>query len=129
MSADDATDIGNFDLTAILEHRRELSIIHHVPGRIRVRISRALGARARASVDPDSLDRVIRAISGIEDVRVNPAVGSVTIRYDKSTIDPDWWSTLLEGDSKDAKQLIEKLVATVLAPAIQVAEQTFASNA
>jgi hypothetical protein len=114
---------------AVLEHRGEVSIIHHVPGRIRVRVSRALAARARGNVDPQRLDRVIRAIGGVEDVRVNPAVGSVTIRYDKSTIEPDWWNTLLTGDREDAKRLTEKLVATVLAPAIEVAGQAFASNA
>lgn len=129
MPADEATDIAAIDLAKVLEHRGELSIVHHVPGRIRLRISRALGAKARGSVDPRSVDRLVKAVEGIEDLRVNPAVGSITIRYDSKTIEPEWWRTLLQGDSEEAERLLARLAATILAPALGIVAEEPPDNA
>ena len=53
-------------------------VTHHIPGRVRVKMPHAKG-------NPEMLNRVKAAISpqpGVRSVEVNPATGSVLVRYD-----------------------------------------------
>jgi hypothetical protein len=52
--------------------------IHHVPGRIRVR-SRAF--RCRSAKARAARSRLL-ALTGVQQVRVNPHAGSITVHYD-----------------------------------------------
>jgi hypothetical protein len=56
----------------------KLQIAHHVPGRIRMKIPSAKG-------NPDQLaayKETLSLIPGIEQIDVNPATGSIVLRYD-----------------------------------------------
>lgn len=53
-------------------------VASHVPGRVRVK----LHAEHRDAQAMEDLRRQLAAKAGIEDVRLNPACGSVTVRYD-----------------------------------------------
>src|SRR4051794_38543304 len=56
---------------------RYASIAHHVPGRVRLKVSAARG-------DSHFLQAVVKAVSGIPEVRrvhANPRTGSVVIEY------------------------------------------------
>lgn len=80
---------------------RFLSIAHHIPGRIRIRLDRsAFSSAAGFSLDLletflDSLER----LEGIEEVRLNAPALSCTIVYDQLRIESDAWDALLEGRS------------------------------
>ena len=55
--------------------------VHHVPGRLRVRVPDTKGNLAEAN----SLEKRIRAQKGVRDVQTNPLTGSVLVYYDPAT--------------------------------------------
>ena len=52
--------------------------VHHVPGRLRVRVPSVKGNAGEAS----SLEKRIRSQRGVKDVQTNPLTGSVLVHYD-----------------------------------------------
>lgn len=110
----------SIDFKPFLTLRRHLRIAHHIPGRIRLRIDgRALKGLGR--VDPARFDRVLSAVDGIKDVRVNAAAGSVVIAYVPTRIEPSWWETLVQGDDHAALELLTRLLDDELAGAVEAA--------
>jgi hypothetical protein len=97
------------DLEPFLDLRRHLTIAHHIPGRIRLRIS-AGAARELGNVDAEIIDRILGAIDGIDNVRLNALAGSAVIAYRPQKIQPSWWETLLTGDGDRATALLRRLL-------------------
>lgn len=94
------------DLAALLGMRRHLSIVHHLPGRIRVRLGPSLWGHA-ACFDRDLFQNLLDRLEGIRDVRVNKAVASVIIDYDPHLVPPDDWETLVRGDATAAGDVLK----------------------
>lgn len=101
------TSVIDLDVPALLDLRRHLSIVHHLPGRIRLRFGPALWGQT-ANVDRTRLQKLLDGLEGIADVRLNPAVASVVIQYDPAVIDPDDWETLVRGDATAAGALMDQ---------------------
>lgn len=95
------------DVPALLELRHHLSIVHHVPGRIRLRFGSALWGHA-AGVDRARLRTLLDGLEGIQEVRLNSVVASVVVQYDPGSIAPQEWETLVHGDAAVAGELIEQ---------------------
>ncbi len=55
--------------------------VHHVPGRLRVRVPGIKGSLAEAS----SLEKRLRAQEGVTNVQTSPLTGSVLVHYDPAT--------------------------------------------
>lgn len=58
--------------------------IHHIPGRIRIRLPDVKGS-------PEAARRVeseLRALEGVRGAQANPITGSVLVRYDAGHFDP-----------------------------------------
>jgi hypothetical protein len=104
------TDIASLDLSSMLDLRRHLSIVHHLPGRIRLRLGPALW-RAAAGADRARFKTVLDGLEGIRDVRINVAVASVVVEYDPKKISPDDWETLVRGDAASASNLMNQWLA------------------
>jgi hypothetical protein len=97
------------DLEPFLDLRRHLEIAHHIPGRIRLRIS-AGAARELGNVDAKVIDRILGAIDGIDNVRLNALAGSAVVEYRPQKIESSWWETLLTGDADSATALLRRLL-------------------
>jgi drug/metabolite transporter superfamily protein YnfA len=108
------------DPALFLSLRKHIRIAHHIPGRIRLRIG-AEAVTAAQGVDDDLFDRVLAAIGGIDDVRVNAMAGSAVISYQPEKIRPDWWETLIHGEDEESVDLLRRLAETELAPALDAA--------
>jgi len=108
------------DPALFLNLRKHIRIAHHIPGRIRLRIG-AEAVTAAQGVEDDLIDRVLAAIGGIEDVRVNAMAGSAVISYQPEKIRPEWWQTLLHGEDEESVDLLRRLAETELAPALDAA--------
>ncbi|MEQ8602097.1 MAG: hypothetical protein RIB45_02170 [Marivibrio sp.] len=93
------------DLTPFLALRRHVSVAHHVPGRIRVRLAASALKEAKA-VDRAAFDRILAALDGVKDVRVNAAAGSAVIAYDPARLPPKEWDRLLTADEETARALL-----------------------
>lgn len=65
-------------------------IVHHIPGRIRLRVLRS-GIPLAARTD---LQAILQAIPGIQQVRINPVVGSVVVEYDTRRLPYPLWERL-----------------------------------
>lgn len=95
------------EIESLLELRRHMAIVHHLPGRIRLRFGPALWGKA-AHLDRDLFQKIVTHLEGIRDVRLNRAVASVVIEYDPSQVHPDAWETLAHGDSDAAAALLDQ---------------------
>jgi hypothetical protein len=114
--------MSSIDLSPFLALRRHLKIAHHIPGRIRLRVGAAVLKEA-GRVDAAVLKRILDAVQGIEDVRVNAAAGSAVITYAPKVIEPDWWETLVRGEDQAAIALLRRLLNAELAPAVAAARE------
>lgn len=77
-----------------------VSIVHHVPGRVRLRLAAGLeGALTR--LDLPALLTWFQARAGILSVRINTAAASLVVSYDAALIEPQWWERTLGSAAYD----------------------------
>lgn len=65
---------------------------HHVPGRLRVELARI----RRNSQAAEAAVEALRAIPGVTSVSSSPAIGSLTVTYDRGRVSPDRLTAALE---------------------------------
>ncbi len=98
------------DLTPFLDLRRYISIVHHVPGRIRLKLS--LTALAHLpKVDPAPFVDLVSRVKGVKETRVNKAALSVVVEYDSSSIPPSLWERLLTAEPEEVQTILSEHVA------------------
>jgi Heavy metal associated domain 2 len=97
----------SIDVEQFLHLRRQVHIVHQVPGRIRLRLGPGLWGKV-AKADRDILRQLLERLQGIDDVRVNPAVATVIIQYDPDQVLPQDWATLVEGEAQAAETLVHR---------------------
>ncbi len=80
-----------------------LTIAHHIPGRVRLKLDGAAerGLAALAD-DAKALHRALTGAEGIRSVALNPLARSCTIEYDPTVIPPSAWPDLLRGEASAA---------------------------
>ena len=91
----------------LLKLARHTEVVHHIPGRIRLRVLLS-GIAAAREID---LEQIRTHFPGILDIRVKQVVGSVVIQYDPHRIDPDLWTALskLRQNPALAQELHERI--------------------
>jgi hypothetical protein len=83
-----------------------LRIVHHVPGRIRIKFVASIKnhPKAKELVDKE------KSLSGINKIRMNAAARSVVIEYDQKQIPPDLLQELLSThNSERIQEIINEL--------------------
>jgi hypothetical protein len=96
------------DTESLLALRQHLSIVHHVPGRIRLRAGPALYKHA-STLNNNGLKSMLESLNGIHDIRINPNAASLIIQYDPNHFPPSLWETLVTGSDHKAAQLFDEL--------------------
>lgn len=84
----------------LIELAVQSDIVHHIPGRIRLKVKLAALLRARDLEISDLVDR----FAGILDARANAGARSIVISYDTGTIPPTLWEHLVNGKSDPPQQ-------------------------
>lgn len=98
------------DLSPFMHLRRFVSIAHHVPGRIRLKLDlRALCELPK--VDPAPFAALIGRVRGVTATRVNAAALSVVVEYDPALIAAPVWARLLTDDPGEVERLLAAHVA------------------
>lgn len=110
---------GLAELTDLLSLRAGLAIIHHVPGRLRLRIGQpvldwaagrgldAAGAAAwLAGLAAGRATGVAVGLPGLIGLRLNPVAASLVIDYDPRRLPSHWWETLMQGDPAAVAALV-----------------------
>ncbi|OPA79772.1 hypothetical protein BFG05_01325 [Campylobacter pinnipediorum subsp. pinnipediorum] len=88
-------DINTQDILKVVSYFKPIS---HTPGRLRVRVNPKIKELSN-EIDVSSLDSMINKINGINNVKINKIIGSVTIEYDKMVFDKQIWDDLLSGNN------------------------------
>jgi hypothetical protein len=75
----------------LIDLAAQTGIVHHIPGRIRLKVKLSGLLLAR---DLDAAD-LMKYFNGILDARANAAARSIVISYDETVIAPDLWERLV----------------------------------
>ncbi|TQR60361.1 HMA2 domain-containing protein [Campylobacter troglodytis] len=105
----------NFTVEELENFAQYFKIIHHVPGRIRLRASlklKELFGKAD-SVKLDSFFEEAKNLPMIKSFKINKLIGSLTIEYDDKTFDPTLWELWL--NKNDTKLVYERLSSLIKA--------------
>lgn len=93
----------------LVELSHYFSIIHHIRGRIRVRVNpkiKHLGEHIRL----EDIESLPQKIQGINSLKINKIVGSLTIEYDHSIFPDHLWEDLVSGKNAETlTQIMTKL--------------------
>lgn len=93
------------ELFQLIKH---LSIVHHLPGRIRIRISKQ-GINQFLKLNKNSnLNFKITDFKGLKDFRLSKPTLSCIINYDPKVINSDDWEKLLKNDSQTVLLILAK---------------------
>lgn len=100
---------------SLLRFLNALSVAHHVPGRIRLKLSAPVGGELLALADQaKSFGTAFSAMAGIRAVSLNPLAKSCTIEYDTKIIPATAWTGLLSGQATPGSEALRQcLVAAV----------------
>ena len=98
----------------LIELAKYFTVIHHIKGRIRVRVSSKI-RELEGSISLSDIEELPSKIEGINTIKINKLVGSVTIEYDHEVFRKELWDNLIEGHNlEEVTQLINKLYKEVL---------------
>ena len=89
------------------------TIVHHIDGRLRVRVNPKI-TNESSSISLKDIEDLPSKINGIKKIKINKIVASVTITYEPSIFAPSLWTDLIEGNNPDEiTKLINKLAKEV----------------
>ncbi len=80
-----------------------VAIVHHIAGRIRLKLNAGLPVFADGRQPTlDEVRAAVEAMNGIRSVRINLLARSCTVEYDEKAIPPTAWNDLLNGTESPA---------------------------
>lgn len=98
------------DITQVAEF---FSIVHHIPGRIRIRVNVAKLPAIKKWAKETTLREILPAneegesfiitllqsLPAVKNIKVNAIVGSATIKYDKNLFEPSLWESWVKKEN------------------------------
>lgn len=73
-----------------------LSKVHHIKGRIRVRVNPKIKDES-SDITIDDINSLPQKIKGIKNIKINKIVGSITVTYDNDIFPYELWEDLIAG--------------------------------
>lgn len=98
------------DAQKLIDLATYFSIIHHIKGRIRLRVNPKI-KECREDVSIEDIEAFPQKIKGIKSIKINKIVGSLTIEYDHTIFPTHLWDNLVQGKELDE---ILKIINTLL---------------
>lgn len=89
--------------------RRHLKVVHHVPGRVRLRFTGPVKGVARSDAGVTAFLAKLQDAPPIRSVRLSPATLSAIIEYDPHALPKQAWETVLSGPEDAAVALLEAI--------------------
>lgn len=94
---------------ALLRFAQQLQIAHHIPGRIRLKLSGPLSSEMIALADEAKRFRkVLAGIGSIRSISLNPVARSCVVDYDPQAIAPSAWSGLVSGATTPESETLRR---------------------
>jgi len=83
---------------SIIKIASYLTKIHHIKGRIRVRVSPKIKDESKSSnITIEDIQSLPQKIDGIKSIKINKAIGSIKVEYDDEIFPYEIWEDLLAG--------------------------------
>ena len=99
----------------LVELAQYFTIIHHIKGRIRIRVSSKIKEQQNNGVTLSDIENLPHQIEGINKIKINKIVGSITIEYDHEIFKKKLWDNLVEGkDLDEVTTIINRLYKEVV---------------
>jgi len=76
------------------------SKIHHTPGRLRVKINKAILDEVQ-NISLDDITSLPNQIDGLKEIKVNKIMATATILYNADKFAPSIWDDLIAGENLD----------------------------
>ncbi len=84
------------DAKKLVELSSYFSIVHHIKGRIRLRVSSKIKElKNDSNITIDDIQELPNKVNGIKSLKINKLVGSITIEYDNSIFAYELWEDLI----------------------------------
>jgi hypothetical protein len=98
----------------LLELAPHVSMASHIPGRVRLKVSRK-GIDVARSKSPSRLKENLHSIRGVKSFRFKLLSRSLVVDYDPEVLEGDLWEDLakLEGDPVSAVKVSERVRALI----------------
>lgn len=91
-----------------------LTLVHHIKGRIRVRVSPKIKEQS-SNITLEDIEDIPNKIEGIKKIKINKIVGSITIEYDNSIFPDKLWVDLIKQENlEEIANILNKLEKEVV---------------
>lgn len=102
------------DSKKLIELVSYFTIVHHIKGRIRLRVDPKI-KQLNANVTLEDIENLPKKINGLKSVKINKIVGSITVEYDSNIFADQLWSDLVNKQNLDEiSQILNKLSKEVM---------------
>jgi hypothetical protein len=102
----DTPSSGETAADAVLRLAAHVKIVHHCPGRVRLKLL-ADASTLSGLLRDGTLEGLIRSIPGLLSMRINGLARSIVLHYDETTLPPDLFAAL--GQLRDTPALAQEL--------------------
>ena len=93
----------------LVELSKYFTTIHHIKGRLRVRVSSKIKEQSK-DISISDIEELPQKIDGIKKIKINKIIGSITIEYDNNIFPKELWDDLIDGkNSQEVAQIINRL--------------------
>lgn len=104
----------NVTAEKLIELGSYFSIVHHIKGRIRLRVSPKIKEH-KHHVGIEDIEALPARIEGIKSIKINKIIGSLTVEYDPHVFPHHLWENLVLGkELDDVIAIIEKLTKEIV---------------
>ena len=84
----------------IINIAKFFSIIAHTPGRLRVRVNPKIKDSSE-NISLSDIEKIPKKIDGINEIKINKIIASVTITYNPKIFEPKIWEDLVNQKNLD----------------------------
>ncbi|XOB63014.1 HMA2 domain-containing protein [Campylobacterota bacterium DY0563] len=98
----------------LIEIGSYLTLIHHIKGRIRVRVSPKIKEQS-GNISLEDIEDIPNKINGIKKIKINKVIGSITIEYDNSIFPDKLWKDMINQENlEEIAKILNKLTKEVV---------------
>ncbi len=98
------------DFEELRRYLRDVRIVHHIRGRIRLKLEFRVRAPDFPHARTRGLQPLLDRIPGVRSVELNLLARSCTVHYDAAHIPERAWRDLLDGTESDAAAILERIL-------------------
>jgi hypothetical protein len=93
----------------LIEISSYLTLVHHIKGRIRVRVNPKIKEQSQ-NITLEDIEDIPNKIDGIKKIKINKIVGSITIEYDNKIFPDKLWKDLIGQENlEEIAEILNKL--------------------